>query len=89
MPADEGGGLHNGQGLAPVKPAREPDQGKAGSIGGTARFDVALLVEGQLFTQKEVFRCEYRRWTQTEAQETDDIDQQRQQRTSETQYIVE
>ncbi len=89
MPADEGGGLHHGQGVAPVKLAREPDQGTAGSLDGTARFNVVLLVEGQLLTQQEVFCCEYRRWTQTEAQETDDIDQQRQQRASETQYMVE
>ena len=42
MPADERGRLHNGQGLAPVEPAREPDQGETDSIGGRARFDVAL-----------------------------------------------
>ena len=76
MPADEGGGLHNGQGLAPVKPAREPDQGKAGSIGGAARFDVVLLIEGKLLPQEEIFRGQYRRWTQTEAQELQAIAQE-------------
>ena len=77
VPADEGIRLHNGEGLAPVEPAPEPHQGEAGSIGGTARFDLALLVVGKLFTQKEIFRCQYRRWTPTEPKEMDDIDQQR------------
>ena len=58
-------------------------------IGGTARFDVVLLVESKPFMQKEVFHCQNRRWTQTEAQETYDIDQQHQQRASEMQHIVE
>ena len=62
---------------------------ETGSIGGTSRCDVALLVEGKLFPQKEVFRCQHRSWTQTEAQETDDIDQQRQQRASEMQPMME
>ena len=63
---------------SPVKPAPQPDQDETGSIGDTAGCDVALLVEGKLFPQKKIFRCQRRRWTQTEAQETDDIDQQRQ-----------
>ena len=62
---------------------------KTGSIGGTSRFDVALLIQGQLFAQKEVFRCQHWSWAQTEAQETDDIDQQRQQRASEMQHMME
>ena len=45
---------------------------------GTTRFNVALLVERKLLPQKKVFRGQHRSWTQTEAQETDDIDQQRQ-----------
>ena len=51
--------------------------------------DVVLLVEDKLFTQKEVFRCQNRRWMQTEAREMYNIDQQRQQRASEMQHIVE
>ena len=80
MPADQRCRLHNDQRLPPVEPARKPDQGETGSIRGTPRFDVALLVEGKLFPQKEVLRCQHRSWTQAEAQETDDIDQQCQQR---------
>ena len=50
---------------------------------------MALPVQGELFAQKEVFRCKYRSWTQTEAQETNDIDQKRKQRASEMQHIME
>jgi hypothetical protein len=77
MPVDERCGLHNGEGLAPVKTAREPDQGQAGSISGASGLDMALLVQGELFAQEKVFRCEYRSWTQTEAQETGDINEKR------------
>ena len=39
--------------------------------------------------ESEIFRCQHRSWTQTEAQETDDIDQQRQQRANEMQRMME
>ena len=58
MPAEKGLRLHNGQGFAPVKPAREPHQGETGSIRSTAWFDVAFLRQRQLFTQEQVFGCE-------------------------------
>ena len=74
MPAEECCGLHNGEGLAPITTAREPDQGQTGSISGASGLDMALLVQGELFAQEEVFRGKYRSWTQTESQETDDID---------------
>jgi hypothetical protein len=45
-------------------------------MGGTAWFDVALLIEGKLFPQKEIFRGQHRRWTQTEAQELQAIAQE-------------
>ena len=60
-----------------------------GSIRSTARFDMALLIEGKLLTQKEVCRCQHSRWTQVEPQAMDDIDQQCQQRASEMQHMVE
>src|SRR5215471_16431400 len=50
MPADQGVWLHNGQRLTPVEPTAQPDQGEAGAVGNTARFDMALLVEGKLLT---------------------------------------
>jgi hypothetical protein len=40
-------------------------------------LSVALLVEGKLLPQHKVFRSQHRSWPQTEAQETNDIDQQR------------
>jgi hypothetical protein len=77
MPTDKRGGLHNRESLAPVKTVREPDQSQTGSISGASRLDMALLVQGELFAQEEVFCCKYRSWTQTEAQETTDINQKR------------
>ena len=62
MPMKKGRGLHDGQGTAPVEAASEPHQGEAGSIRGTAWFDVAVLREGKLLAQNEVFRCQHRGW---------------------------
>jgi hypothetical protein len=76
MPVDERCRLDCGEGLALVEPAPEPHQGKAGGISGTTGSGMTLLVQDELCAQEEVFRCEYRSWTQTEAQETNDIDQQ-------------
>ena len=58
MPAGKGLRLHNGQRLTPVEPATEPDQGDTSGIGRTPGFDVALLIQRQLFTQKEIFGCQ-------------------------------
>ena len=55
MPADKGRRLHHSQRLAPVEPACKPDQGKAGGVSSALRLDVALLVQGELFAQEEVF----------------------------------
>ena len=58
MPAGQGRRLNNGQRPPPVEPAGEPDQSHPGGIGGSSWFDVALLIQGQLLTQKEVLRGE-------------------------------
>ena len=79
MPADEGGGLRNGQGLAPVEPACEPDEDKAGGIGRAFRLDVALLIHSQLFAQKQVFRSQGGAGTQAETQETQAVVEEGQQ----------
>jgi hypothetical protein len=50
--------LYHRQSQSPVKPLRQPDQGETGGIGGTPRYDIAPLIEGSLFTQEEVFRCQ-------------------------------
>jgi hypothetical protein len=88
MPADKDVWLHHGQRLTPVEPTAQPDQSEAGGVGSTPRCDLALLIAGKLFTQKEVFCCQPRRWTQTEPKEMDDIDQQHQQRISEMPHMV-
>ena len=68
MPAEQGGWLHNDEGLSPVEPTAEPSQGETGGIGGTPRRNVALYQERQLFAKKEVLRRERSRGAQTEAQ---------------------
>src|SRR5919206_4480600 len=58
MPAEQGLRVDHSEGLSPVEPAREPDQGDPGRVGGTFGFDVTLLSEGKLFAQKEMVRRE-------------------------------
>jgi hypothetical protein len=67
MPAEKRCGLDHSQRLAPVEPASQPDEGDTGSIRGTARFEVAFLVERQLFTQKEIPRRKHGAWAQAKA----------------------
>jgi len=62
MPAEKGLRLDESEGLSPVEPAPEPDQGDPRRVGGTSGFDVALLIQGKLFAQEEVFRREDRSW---------------------------
>src|SRR5262249_52711365 len=50
MPANKSVWLHHGQRLTPVEPTAQPDQSEAGGVGSTARFDLALLIKGKLFT---------------------------------------
>src|ERR1043166_1985028 len=63
MPAEKRGGLHNGQRPTPVEPTAQLDPGKASRVSSTAWFNQALLIEGKLFTQKEVFCGQSHRWT--------------------------
>jgi hypothetical protein len=49
MPADQGLRLHHSQRLAPVEPARKPDQGEAGGVSDALRLDIPFAVEGELF----------------------------------------
>jgi hypothetical protein len=55
MPANQRRRLHHSQRLAPVEPAGEPDEGETGGVSGALRLDMAFLVEGELFAQKEIF----------------------------------
>ena len=79
LPADQGLRLHHSQRLAPVEPAREPDQGEAGGVSSALRLDMALLVESELFAQEEIFGRLGGRWTQTQQPEAHGILQKRQQ----------
>jgi hypothetical protein len=67
MPVEKRCGLDHSQRLAPVEPASQPDEGETGSIRGKARFEVAFLVERQLFTQKEIPRRKHGAWAQAKA----------------------
>ena len=63
-------GLHHGQGLAPITPAGEPDHARGGSRRGTPWQHVALLIQRELFAEKEVFRCKRSTGAQAEPEET-------------------
>ena len=73
MPADQRRRLNNGQRSPPVEPAGEPTQGHSGRVGGSPRFDVALLIQGELLAQKEVLRGKGGTWAQAQAEEAHHI----------------
>jgi hypothetical protein len=79
-PAGKSLGLNDGQGWLPIEPARQPDQGEARGVRRTLGFDVARLVERQLFAQKEILGGECRGGAQPEPEETYGVDAKRQQR---------
>jgi hypothetical protein len=89
MPPDEGLRLHNGEGLSPIEPAREPDEGEASAMRSASRLNVTFLVQGQLFAQKEVFCRECRGRTETEPEEAQGITQEHQQCTRELYEMME
>jgi hypothetical protein len=84
MPADQRSRLDNGQRPPPVEPEGEPAQGHPGGVGGSSWFDVALLVQGQLLTQKEVLCCEGGAGAQAQEQEAQRINEEYQQRACES-----
>jgi hypothetical protein len=42
----------------PIKPLAEPHQCHVGGIRRLPRLDLTLLIQGQLFTQKQILRCQ-------------------------------
>jgi hypothetical protein len=62
MPTDQRRRLHDDDGLAPVEPAGKPNQGHPSHMHDTSWLDMAFLVQGQLFAQKEVHHHEGRTW---------------------------
>jgi hypothetical protein len=66
MPTDQCCWLHDDEGLSPTEQAAEPDQSLTGGVGGAPRRGVTLLIQRELFAQKEVFCCEGWAGAQTE-----------------------
>ena len=64
--------------MPPIKPTGKPDQAKTSGRGGLSRFHMALLIEGQLFTQKEILGGEGGAGAQGEEEEMHTITQERQ-----------
>jgi hypothetical protein len=76
MPVEEGCGLYDDQGLAPVEPVGKPRQGQTRGIGRTLGFDLTLLIQRELFPQEKIFRRKRWGWTQAQMQEAHGISQQ-------------
>jgi hypothetical protein len=69
--------VHPGQGLSPIEPAREPDQGVPYGVASAPWLDVSCAREGELCAQKQVFRRQGSGWVQTEEQVTHAIVEER------------
>lgn len=54
MPADESIGLDNDEGAPPVEEPSENDHEQPRRVDCAARLDCALLVQGQLFAEKQI-----------------------------------
>src|SRR4051794_3430533 len=89
MPVDQRGWLHHGQRLSPIEPAGEPSQGHPSRLRGTMWLDLAFMVQGQLFAQKEVLSSEGRTGAQAQEQEAPPIHEERQQRAGEWYEVAE
>jgi hypothetical protein len=89
MPAEKRCRLHDRQRLTPVEPAPEPDQGETGGIRGAPWRDMAFLIEGKLFAQKEVFCGERCGGMPTEPEEVGRIHQEHQQRAGQLPQMME
>jgi hypothetical protein len=88
MPTGRPRWLHHGQRVPPVKAAGEPVQGASGSVGGSSRLNGALLIQCQLFMQKEILCCEGRAWVQAEEEKAHPIAQERQLHPHELREVV-
>ena len=89
MPAEKRRRLHNRQRLTPVEPAPKPEQGEAGGIRGAPWRDLAFLIEGELFAQKEILCGERHGGMQTETEEVYRIDQKSQQHACQLYQVME
>jgi hypothetical protein len=58
MPADQGLGFDNDQGISPIDETRPEEEGETGGVVWSSRLDSPLLIEGQLLSQKQDFRAQ-------------------------------
>ena len=58
MPSDQRVGFDDGESTPPVEQPRQSSQCKADGIGSTAGFRFPLQKKPELFTQKQIFRCD-------------------------------
>jgi len=77
MPTDQGRWLHDDEGPSPIEEAAEPDQRNTDGVGGAPGRDMTLLIERELFAQKEVFCREGWAGGQTEEQKAPSITDER------------
>jgi hypothetical protein len=75
--------LDTSERLPPIEPAGTADASQADDIRGSSRFDVGLLIQDQLFTQKEILGCKSGAVAQIEPEEAHAIAQKRQQHADE------
>jgi hypothetical protein len=79
MPAGKGVRGDKRSGVAPVEPAAEPDEGKAGDMGSTPRWDVSLLIQRKLCPQQEILSGQGGTQAQPESEEAYSIHYKREQ----------
>jgi hypothetical protein len=77
MPTHQCRWLHDDEGLSPIEEAAEPDQRHTDGVGGTPGLGVTLLIQRELFAQKEIFCRQGWAGAQTEAQKAPGITHKR------------
>ena len=58
LPADQGLGFDDDQGVFPIAEARPKDEGETGRVVRSSRLDLPLLIEGQLLSQEQNLRAQ-------------------------------
>jgi hypothetical protein len=58
MPANQGLGFDDDQGLFPITKARPEDKRETGRVVQSSRLDLSLLIKGQLLSQEQDLRAQ-------------------------------
>jgi hypothetical protein len=58
LPANQGLGSDDDERLSPFEQARQERHGETGGVIRAVRFPFSLLIEGELFPEKQIFRSE-------------------------------